>query len=55
MKGALRRILNKFGGLGRRDWFVFIGSVIFGNFYWTLRTAVIILAAKFGLKELILS
>jgi len=45
----LRR--EKFGGLGRKDWAIFIGSVIFGNFYWTLRTAVIIITAKFGIKS----
>jgi hypothetical protein len=47
----LRR--DKFGGLSRRDWLIFIGSVIIGNFYWTLRTAVIIIIAKFGLREII--
>jgi hypothetical protein len=47
----LRR--EKFSGLSRRDWMIFIGSVILGNFYWTLRTALIIIIAKFGIKELI--
>ena len=44
----LRR--DKFGGLKFKDWLVFISSVIFGNFYWTLRTMVIILAAKWALS-----
>ncbi|MCX6762547.1 MAG: hypothetical protein NT093_02070, partial [Candidatus Moranbacteria bacterium] len=47
----LRR--KKFSGLGMKDWIIFLGSVIFGNFYWTLRTILIILVAKFGIKELI--
>jgi len=46
----LRR--EKFGGLGKRDWTIFVGSIIFGNFYWTLRTVVIVLIAKLGFKAL---
>lgn len=44
----LRR--DKFGGLKRRDWLIFLISVIVGNFYWTVRTVLIILAVKFGFK-----
>jgi hypothetical protein len=44
----LRR--DKFSGLNKKDWLVFISSVILGNFYWTLRTVIIILAAKFGFE-----
>jgi len=43
---------KKFGGLKKRDWFVFLNSVIVGNFYWTLRTAVIILVAKLGFNAI---
>lgn len=44
----LRR--DKFGGLKRKDWLIFMGSLIVGNFYWTLRSLIIILAAKFGFE-----
>lgn len=46
----LRR--EKFSGLRKKEWVIFLSSTIFGNFYWTLRTALIILIAKFGFKEL---
>ena len=46
----LRR--NKFGGLTRVDWAIFVCSVVIGNFYWTFRTTLIILAAKFGFELL---
>ena len=32
----LRHSANKFNGMSRRDWGIFMGSLILGNAYWTL-------------------
>lgn len=32
----MRRGAHKYNGLEKRDWAIFIFSVLFGNFYWTL-------------------
>lgn len=32
----LRHGANKFNGMNSRDWKIFMGSLIFGNAYWTL-------------------
>ena len=32
----MRRGAHGYNGLGKRDWSIFIFSVLFGNFYWTL-------------------
>lgn len=42
----LRR--DKFGGMKFKDWLVFMGSLILGNAYWTLRTVIIISIAKWS-------
>lgn len=39
---------GKFNGMGKGDWLVFVGSVLVGNGYWTARTYVLILLAKFS-------
>ena len=41
---------GSFNGLTRRDWLIFFGSAIVGDIYWTLRTILIILLAKEGIK-----
>ena len=40
---------EKFGGMKKRDWLVFGGSLLVGDLYWTLRTVFIIVLAKFGI------
>jgi hypothetical protein len=37
-----------FDGLTKRDWLIFVASVLIGNIYWASRTYLIILVAKFG-------
>ncbi|MBI5847523.1 MAG: hypothetical protein HZB31_06160 [Nitrospirae bacterium] len=32
----MRHGRNNYGGMGKRDWLIFISSVIVGNVYWTL-------------------
>lgn len=32
----MRHGANQYGGLSKRDWKIFIGSLIIGNVYWTL-------------------
>jgi hypothetical protein len=39
---------ESFGGLKKRDWMIFTGSIIVGDLYWTLRTVLIIYLAKKG-------
>lgn len=39
---------GSFNGLTKRDWFIFVASVLIGNIYWTFRTYIIIVAAKRG-------
>ncbi|MFH0930136.1 MAG: hypothetical protein V1814_02690 [Candidatus Moraniibacteriota bacterium] len=39
---------GSFNGLLKKDWFIFVASVLLGNIYWIGRTYLIILVAKFG-------
>ena len=32
----MRNGVNQFNGMNKRDWTIFMGSLIFGNLYWTL-------------------
>jgi hypothetical protein len=32
----MRKGVNQYNGMSRRDWRIFVGSLIFGNLYWTL-------------------
>lgn len=43
----LRRHNQQYQGLTKRDWYIFFGSVLFSNAYWTLRWAVIIEVAVY--------
>jgi len=38
---------EKFGGLNRRDWAIFLSSVVVANTYWTLRNYVLIKIFRF--------
>jgi hypothetical protein len=39
---------GSFNGLAKKDWLIFVASVLIGNIYWTSRTYLIIIAAKLG-------
>ncbi len=41
---------ESFGGLKKRDWMIFFGSLLAGDIYWTLRTVLIIFLAKKGVS-----
>ncbi len=41
----LRKGSDQYDGMSKRDWYVFFGSVLFSNGYWTLRWTVIVLVA----------
>lgn len=43
----LRRGINSYNGLSKRDWLIFASSTVVSNAYWSVRTAVIILIIKF--------
>jgi hypothetical protein len=42
---------GSFNGLSRKNWLIFVASVLIGNIYWTFRTYLIILVAKFGFQH----
>lgn len=43
---------GRFDGLGKRDWCVFMGSVLLSNGYWILRNTVIITGLKYGIHHM---
>lgn len=44
----LRKGASRYGGLSRRDWTVFFGSVLFSNGYWTMRWTVLVVLASWA-------
>ena len=32
----MRKGANRYDGMNKRDWTIFVGSLVFGNLYWTL-------------------
>jgi len=40
-----------FNGLTKRDWLIFVASVLVGNIYWTGRTHLIIFVVKIGVNS----
>lgn len=39
---------GSFNSLAKKDWLIFVTSVLIGNIYWTFRTYLIIIVAKLG-------
>lgn len=46
----LRR--KSYGGMGRREWFIFLSSAVVSNGWWTIRTFGIVIIAKIGIEHL---
>lgn len=44
---------RKFSGMGRRDWKIFMGSLLVGNAYWTLACFMGLTLVEWGWKHLI--
>ena len=49
----LRKGANQFNGMSKRDWKIFMGSLILGNAYWTLACFMGITLIEWGLKRII--